>query len=116
AQLAPEGIVFIDAQSSSAVCTPTRLGILTGHYNWRSTLTDGVVGGYAKALIPEERTTMAAMLKAQGYRTACIGKWHLGWTWAGVSKGVDSINYAKPITDGPTTRGFDYFYGIAASL
>lgn len=115
-RFASEGIVFTDAHSSSAVCTPTRYGILTGRYNWRSTLKDGVLGGYAKALIPEDRATMATMLKAQGYRTACIGKWHLGWTWADVDKGIDSIDYAKPITDGPITRGFDYFYGIAASL
>ena len=115
-KIAEKGVVFTDAHSSSAVSTPTRYGILTGRYNWRSTLKQSVLNGYDKALIPAERTTVASMLAKQGYETACIGKWHLGWTWANVEKGVDSVDYSKPIMNGPTTLGFDYFYGIAASL
>ncbi len=115
-KIVAEGVTFTDAHSSSAVCTPTRYGILTGRYNWRSTLKEGVLGGYSKALIPPDRKTVASMLKGQGYQTACIGKWHLGWTWYNMNKGIDSIDYSKPIANGPTTLGFDYFYGIPASL
>lgn len=115
-RLAGQGVVFTDAHSSSAVCTPTRYGILTGRYNWRSTLKSGVLMGYSPALIPRERKTVAALLKSENYQTACIGKWHLGWEWNNIEKGNDSINYAKPIKYGPTTLGFDYFYGISGSL
>ena len=115
-RLAQEGVVFSDAHSSSAVCTPTRYGILTGRYNWRSTLKKGVLGGYSSALIPSDRKTMPGMLKDQGYQTACMGKWHLGWNWNSISKGEDSIDYSKPISNGPTTLGFDYFYGFSGSL
>lgn len=114
--IAKEGVVFTDAHSSSAVCTPTRYGILTGRYNWRSTLKSGVLGGYSEALIPHSRTTMATMLKEAGYQTACVGKWHLGWTWAGMEKGNKNIDYSKSISNGPNTLGFDYFFGIPASL
>lgn len=115
-RLAQQGVVFTDAHSSSSVCTPTRYGILTGRYNWRSTLKKGVLNGYSQALIPHDRKTIAAILKDEHYQTACIGKWHLGWEWNNIEKGNDSINYNKPIKRGPTTLGFDYFYGIAGSL
>jgi len=115
-RLAQQGVVFTDAHSSSSVSTPTRYGILTGRYNWRSTLEKGVLNGYSQALIPHDRRTIAAILKDEHYQTACIGKWHLGWEWNNIEKGKDSINYNKPIKDGPTTLGFDYFYGIAGSL
>ena len=115
-RLVSQGVSFADAHSSSAVCTPTRYGILTGRYNWRSNLKAGVLMGYSKPLIPKERRTMASFLKEEDYQTACIGKWHLGWTWNNIEKGKDSINYAMPIKDGPTTLGFDYFYGISGSL
>lgn len=114
--LAKRGVVFTDAHSSSAVCSPTRYGILTGRYNWRSTLKKGVLNGYSPALIPHERRTIASVLREKHYQTACIGKWHLGWDWDNVEKGKDSINYNKPIKKGPTTLGFDYFYGISGSL
>lgn len=67
-RLVSQGVSFTDAHSSSAVCTPTRYGILTGRYNWRSTLKSGVLMGYSKALIPEERKTMAAFLKEKNIR------------------------------------------------
>ncbi|MFW6310500.1 MAG: sulfatase-like hydrolase/transferase, partial [Prolixibacteraceae bacterium] len=81
-QLAEEGVMFTDAHTSSAVCTPTRYGILTGRYNWRSTLKNGVLSGYSKSLISQERTTTAEFLQKNGYKTAYIGKWHLGWDWS----------------------------------
>ena len=115
-QLAREGVVFTDAHSSSSVSTPTRYGVLTGRYNWRSRLKAGVLFGYDKALIAEDRETMASMLRKQGYTTAGIGKWHLGWDWNNIDAGKDKIDFSKPIANGPTTRGFDYFYGFVGSL
>jgi len=115
-RLAKQGVVFTDAHSSSAVCSPTRYGILTGRYNWRSTLKKGVLSGYSPALIPNHRKTIAAILKNESYQTACMGKWHLGWEWNNIEKGKDSIDYNKPIKNGPTTLGFDYFYGFSGSL
>lgn len=115
-RLAAEGVTFTDAHSGSSVSTPTRYGILTGRYSWRSTLKQGVLNGYSKALIPEGRETVASMLKKQGYTTACIGKWHLGWDWDNIAAGKDSVDFSRPITNGPTARGFDYFYGFCGSL
>ncbi|MDL2281836.1 arylsulfatase [Parabacteroides sp. OttesenSCG-928-G06] len=115
-RLAQEGVVFTDAHSSSSVSTPTRYGLLTGRYNWRSTLKNGVLMGYSRALIPPARKTIAGALQEQGYQTACIGKWHLGWGWNNIEAGEANVDYNKPITNGPTTLGFDYFYGISGSL
>lgn len=115
-RIAGEGVIFTDAHATSSVSTPSRYSLMTGRYNWRSTLKKGVVGGYAAPLIPADRTTMAGMLQKRGYKTACIGKWHLGWNWNNVEKSPKNIDYSQPITGGPTQRGFDYFYGIAASL
>lgn len=115
-RMASEGAVFTDAHSSSSVSTPTRYGILTGRYNWRSELKSGVLNGYSKALIAPGRETMASMLKKEGYATAGIGKWHLGWDWNNIEKGIKNIDYSQPVANGPTTRGFDYYYGFCGSL
>ena len=115
-RIANEGVIFTDAHSSSSVSTPSRYSLLTGRYNWRSTEKSGVLGGYSKALISQDRRTIANVLKDQGYQTACIGKWHLGWNWNNIEAGIDSIDFSKPVTNGPTTLGFDYFYGISGSL
>lgn len=112
-RLAAQGMVFTDAHSSSAVCTPTRYGILTGRYNWRSTLQKGVLDGFSKPLIAADRLTVPALLKQHGYHTACIGKWHLGMTFGHDGKKRD---FTQAITDGPVARGFDTFFGISASL
>lgn len=113
-RLCQNGIRFTDAHASSSLSTPSRYGILTGRYAFRTNLKSGVLNGYSGPLIPEERSTIATMLSSQGYSTACIGKWHLGWDWTfGDDKKAD---FSAPIKNGPTTRGFDYFYGIAASL
>ena len=88
-KMAAGGIKFTDAHTSSSVCTPTRYGILTGRYNWRSRLKESVLTGKSKALIPSSRSTVASMLQNQGYQTAFIGKWHLGWNW-GVKSPIDS--------------------------
>ncbi len=109
-RLAAEGMVFTDAHSGSAVCTPTRYGVLTGRYCWRSRLKRGVLGGLSPALIEDGRMTVASLLKKRGYKTACVGKWHLG---LGNDKKTD---YSKPLRPGPNDVGFDYFFGIPASL
>ena len=109
--MANNGVVFTDAHTSSAVCTQTRYGILTGRYNWRSSLKSGVLNGYSKALIKQKRTTVASMLKEKGYSTAFIGKWHLGWDWnfkkednssTSTNKLVE-IDFNSPINNGPST-------------
>ena len=108
-RLASEGIRLTDAHSGSAVCSPTRYGILTGRYAWRTRLKSGVLVPYDPPLIEKDRLTLPAMLRQQGYRAACIGKWHLGWEWPGGKAGPH--DFTAPITEGPTTRGFDYYFG-----
>ena len=76
-RLAAQGMRCTDAHSSSAVCTPSRNSVLTGLYNWRSTLQKGIVGVYGDSLIAEDRLTVPGFLKGHGYHSACIGKWHL---------------------------------------
>ena len=127
-RLAAEGMRFTDAHSTSSVCTPTRYGLLTGRYNWRTKLQRGVLGGLSPRLIEPGRTTLASLLKEQGYHTACIGKWHLGMDWT-VKPGADvaelsiesreqvfNVDFEQPIANGPNSVGFDYYYGISASL
>ena len=80
-RVASQGMVFTDAHSNSAVCTPTRYGVLTGRYCWRSRLKSGVLYGYSEPLIEDGRMTVASILRDQGYTTACVGKWHLGLGW-----------------------------------
>lgn len=127
-RLAAAGMIFTDAHSSSAVCTPTRYGLLTGRYNWRSRLQTHVQGGCSPRLIEPGRMTVASMLKEHGYHTAALGKWHLGMDWAlkpGAPKFGDNIeegqagwnvDFTKPIANGPNSVGFDYYFGISASL
>lgn len=107
-RLAREGMRFTDAHSASAVCSPTRYGLLTGRYAWRTRLKSGVLGPYDPPLIEADRLTLPAMLKQNGYHTACVGKWHLGWNWP---KKDDKHDFTKPIADGPTKRGFDFYFG-----
>jgi arylsulfatase A len=109
-KLAAEGKRFTDAHAPAAVCTPTRYGVLTGRYSWRSKMKRGVLRGYDPLLIETSRTTVASMLKEQGYGTACVGKWHLG---LGAKKPTD---FSMPLRPGPLDVGFDYFFGIPASL
>ena len=126
-QMAQQGIIFTDAHTSSSVCTPTRYGILTGRYNWRSPLKKSVLSGTSRALIPKDRTTVASFLKSNGYHTAFIGKWHLGWDWAlkdSTYKNTpikneeifEKIDFSKKIINSPNDLGFDYTYGHCGSL
>ena len=129
-QLAKQGMAFTDAHSSSSVCTPTRYSLLTGRYNWRSRLKRSVLFGYDKPLMEPSRPTVASMLGKAGYQTACIGKWHLGLDMpttdgkaarSTAKKPEDlaaqcNIDWNGKITGGPTALGFDYYWGISASL
>jgi arylsulfatase A len=130
-RLAREGIRFTDAHSPSAVCTPTRYGVLTGRYCWRSALKSGVLYGYEPPLIERERTTVPGLLRENGYRTACFGKWHLGMGYSAKKGGAqidfdrplpwgnaerefeEQIEFSAPLFGGPTDLGFDYFYGTS---
>jgi arylsulfatase A len=124
-RLAAEGMRFTDAHAPAAVCTPSRYGLLTGRYGWRTPLQRGVLSGYARPLIEPERPTLASLLRDAGYRTACIGKWHLGMRFAG-RPGADpdfahppyhdrafeaQIDVDAPIAGGPCDVGFDHFFG-----
>lgn len=122
-QLASKGLRFTDAHSPSSVCSPTRYAILTGRYAWRTNLKKGVLGPYNQPLIEAGRLTLPTMLKELGYSTALIGKWHLGMQWATKDKSElpkiwdrnfdnSIIDHTKPITAGPLTAGFEYYFGV----
>jgi len=109
-RLASQGIRFTDMHSPSAVCTPTRYGVLTGRYCWRSRMKSGVLQGYSPSLIEPGRLTVPALLRSAGYHTAGVGKWHLGLG------DREKTDFTAPLHPGPVDRGFDYYYGIPASL
>ncbi len=132
-RLANLGMRFTDAHSPSSVCTPSRYGILTGRYAWRTALKRGVFNNFERPLIETDRPTIASMLKKEGYRTACIGKWHLGlgwsvnegqefdfskpWPWPGGTmprEEESKIDFTKPFFGGPVELGFDNFFGSSA--
>ena len=119
-RLAKEGMIFTDAHSGSSVCTPTRYGLMTGRYCWRTKLQKSVVQGFADSLIAPDRPTVASFLQSQGYHTAIIGKWHLNFNYIAPNE-TKPLSYLKKdslapvgstIPDGPITRGFDYFHGF----
>ena len=112
-KMANEGMTFLDAHSPSSVCTPTRYGLLTGRYCWRTRIARGVLSGRSKHLIPKGRPTLGHLMKGGGYNTAMIGKWHLGWDWA---KKKNKIDFTQPVKNGPDINGFDYYYGHCGSL
>ena len=112
-KMANEGMTFLDAHSPSSVCTPTRYGLLTGRYCWRTRIARGVLSGRSDHLIPKERPTLGHLMRGGGYSTAMIGKWHLGWDWA---KKNNKIDFSRPVKNGPDINGFDYYYGHCGSL
>ena len=114
-RLSTEGMTFTDAHTPSAVCTPTRYGLLTGRYAWRTRLRSGVLNGYSEPLIEEDRPTVASFLQQRGYHTGMVGKWHLGLGYAKAPDGK-SFDFSRPVSDGPHTRGFKFSFIIPASL
>jgi arylsulfatase A-like enzyme len=131
--LAAQGMRFTDAHSSSAVCSPSRYTILTGRYHWRSRLQSGIVHEWERPLITPDRLTIGSLAQQNGYTTACIGKWHLGWDWpinpqhrdlfkvpskdGGDITATDAhreawrATFSQPIGGGPTSVGFDTYFG-----
>ena len=109
-RFAEQGVRFTDMHAPSSVCTPTRYGILTGRYCWRSRLKQGVLEGYSPSLIEPGRLTVPALLKQHGYYTAGVGKWHLGFG------DREKTDYTQPLRPGPLEQGFDYYFGIPSSL
>lgn len=106
-RIGTEGIVFTDGHCSNTVCSPSRYALLTGRYSWRTYLKKGVIGSDGKPMIANERATLASLLKRNGYNTAMVGKWHLGMKFS---------EDGSRILDGPLQKGFDYFWGIPASM
>ena len=119
-RLAAEGIRFTDAHSPCALCTPTRYGLLTGRYFWRTPRGHSLVMPYEPPVIDAGRLTLASMLAQRGYRTACIGKWHLGLRYPSRAPGgprftqhEDEVDFGSPLEGGPIELGFDSFFGTA---
>ena len=137
-RLAEQGMRFTDGHCSSGCCSPSRYTLLTGRYHWRSRLQSGIVGVWEKPLIAPDRLTIGSLAQRQGYRTACIGKWHLGWDWPITAEQMEHFRglggksggggtfatevsdahratwadvFSKPIAGGPTKRGFDEYFG-----
>ncbi|MEN3943003.1 arylsulfatase [Prosthecobacter sp. SYSU 5D2] len=130
-KLAAQGMRFTDGHSSSGVCSPSRYTLLTGRYHWRTRLQASIVPLWGAPLIAPDRVTIGTLAKQQGYHTACIGKWHLGWDWPipadraalfkekpkGAATATEAHRavwrdvFSQPIGGGPTTRGFDSYFG-----
>lgn len=137
-RLAEQGMRFTDAHSSSGCCSPSRYALMTGRYHWRTSLQSGIVGVWGKPLIAEDRLTVAKLVRQSGYKTACVGKWHLGHDWpisqedkkyfegfGGKSGGGGNVEtefteqhiqawsrvFSQAIPGGPIDRGFDEYFG-----
>lgn len=113
-RMVAEGMTFTDGHSSDTVCTPSRYGLLTGRYSWRTSLKKGVMGADENdGLVEDGRMTLASLLREHGYRTGMFGKWHLGMQFDGT---LGKRDWSKPFRDGPIDHGFDEFFGIPASM
>jgi arylsulfatase A len=115
-RLASEGMRFTDAHSSSGVCSPSRFALLTGMYHWRR--RHEIIRAFGTPdFFESSDVTIAEMLRNEGYQTAMIGKWHLGWEWdeirirEGNNRDPGIYDWSKPIPGGPVDRGFDYYFG-----
>ena len=126
-RLASESVRFTDGHSSSGICTPSRFAMLTGRHHWRD--FHGIVNAFGDSVFKPERLTLPEMLKEKGYKTAAIGKWHLGWNWDAIRNkevrattvqdgrrkkqqlGPEAFDWTKSIPNGPLDHGFDYYFG-----
>lgn len=116
-RLAERGMTFSDGHSSSGICTPSRFALLTGQHHWRR--FHGIVNAFGKSVFEPDEFTIARMLKKQGYRTGCFGKWHLGWDWNAIRKPgekarapeAEAYDWSKPFPKGPLDQGFDRYFG-----
>lgn len=130
-RIAAEGMRFTDAHTPSAVCSPTRYGIITGRYCWRTRLKYRVLDGFDPPLIEQGQVTVPSLLRDNGYATHCVGKWHMGMTFTNKEgnpvpavpldrrtppRPGDAVDFSVPIQGGPTAVGFDTYFGISASL
>ena len=106
--LAQGGVLFTDAHATSATSTPSRYGLITGCYPWRNADAK-ILPGDAPLLIDTDMQTMPKMFQRAGYRTAAIGKWHLGM-------GRGQIDWNQPISPSANTVGYDYTHIIAATV
>ena len=104
-RLAREGVRFTDANTPSSVCSPSRYALLTGRYCWRTSLKHEVLSTVAPLHIETTRLNMASLLKSEGYSTAAIGKWHLGY-------GTEKTDFTTELNPGPLEIGFDYHFGV----
>ncbi len=112
-RLAKEGRQFTDAHTPHPVCTPTRYGLMTGRYSWRTWAGTANVWSDDPLLIEEGRFTLPMLLKAAGYKTGIVGKWHLGYGRPGGENWTDAgVDYNSKIAPGPLEVGFDYYFGI----
>ena len=110
-RLAREGRRFTNAYAPGSVCSPSRYGLMTGRYYWRTSIKDGeVLTPTAPLHIEPSRVTLASLCKSQGYRTGAFGKWHLGFQTGGAE-----TDWNQPLQPGPRAVGFDYFYGLGGN-
>lgn len=120
-KLASEGLMFTNVHTPSSLCSPTRYGLLTGRYCWRTRLKTWVLAEFYgdTPLIEEDRMTLGSLLQGEGYETACVGKWHVGMAWntkdgrPASYEEEDNVDFTQPVIGGPIERGFDYFFGTA---
>jgi arylsulfatase A len=116
-KLAAEGMLFVDAHSGASFCTPSRYSILTGNYCWRSRSTSELQGGYDAPIIQEGEMTLGNLFQNNGYKTAAIGKWHVGMIWT-LKEGneeneEENIDFESPLKLTPLDQGFDYYFGTS---
>jgi arylsulfatase A-like enzyme len=109
-RLAEQGVTFTRAYTSGSVCSPTRYGMLTGRYSWRTAMKFGVVNPNTQLIVEPGRETLASWLQERGYQTAHFGKWHLGY---GEKK---SANLLEAMHLGPNSVGFDYHFGVPNNM
>jgi arylsulfatase A-like enzyme len=113
-RLAAEGRRFTDGNTTSSVCSPTRYSLLTGRYCWRTSLTHEVLGTFSPLHIEPTRVNLASLLKAKGYRTAAVGKWHLGYGRENEDPKWRT-DYQAELSPGPLDIGFDHHFGVPSN-